>query len=75
MKTTCSENKGNLRVGLYRCQGCGSRVEIFSDEREVRCYNCNAVIEREEQVPCVEWCALAHDCAGRNKSKEENNAR
>lgn len=67
MKAVCSGNKSNLTVGLYRCPGCGSRVEIFSDEDDVRCYNCDAVINRESITPCVEWCASARECAGRNK--------
>jgi hypothetical protein len=65
VKAVCSGNKSNLRIGLYRCPGCSSRVEMFSDESQVRCYNCDTVITREAMTPCIEWCASSCDCAGR----------
>jgi len=59
-----SEDGGGLRVGIYKCPGCGHGVRIFSDEANVVCAQCGGTVNREELAPCVDWCADADRCLG-----------
>lgn len=62
LKTACQGK--NLRLGLYGCPNCGTKLEIFSDEAGVKCYNCGEMVYRERITPCIDWCVSAHDCVG-----------
>jgi DNA-directed RNA polymerase subunit RPC12/RpoP len=44
------------------CPNCGSDVEIWSDEEEVICSNCGAMVVRERRLSCLEWCRYADKC-------------
>lgn len=57
----------NLRLGLYKCPSCGVEIEIFSDEHQVECYQCAETIYRERVSPCIEWCASANECLGKER--------
>ncbi len=72
LKTACSEKSNSLRLGLYRCPKCGTKLEIFSDEAKVRCFKCGGIVYRQESTPCIDWCALAHECLGENGSRRYN---
>lgn len=67
----CMSQKNNLRLGLYRCPGCGTKVEIFSDESRVKCYNCGGVVYREKLSPCIDWCVSAHECVAKNRIQKK----
>ena len=67
----CSGQKNNLRLGLYRCPECGTKVEIFSDENEVMCYSCGGMVYREKLSPCIDWCVSARECAGVNNNHKK----
>jgi len=68
MKPTCpGQDFRNLRVGLYRCPGCGTDVEIFSNEVRVKCYQCGTTVYKEELPSCIEWCASARECIGERR--------
>ncbi len=67
----CAGQKNNLRLGLYRCPECGAKMEIFSDESEIKCYNCGGTVYREKLSPCIDWCVSAHDCTARNKNRKK----
>lgn len=45
------------------CPGCGTEVEIFTDEARTRC-RCGEVILRESIPSCVQWCPSAEACLG-----------
>ena len=60
----------NLRLGLYKCPGCGAEIEIFSDERQVECYHCGETVYREKISPCIEWCTSASECLGKERGKQ-----
>jgi ribosomal protein S27E len=60
----------NLRVQLYKCPGCGTEIEIFSDEIKVKCHKCGETVYREKIPSCIEWCASARQCLGEEKWKE-----
>jgi len=64
-KPSSSCQSPNLRLGLYKCPGCGAEIEIFSNERQVKCYHCGETVYREKALPCIEWCASARKCLGR----------
>ena len=67
----CTGQENSLRLGLYRCPQCGTRVQIFSDEATVKCYSCGGMVVREQVAPCMDWCVSAHECVGRNKNEKK----
>ena len=67
----CTSQTNKLRLGLYRCPNCNVKVEIFSDENSVQCYNCDEKIYREKVSPCIDWCVSAHDCVEKNKNHKK----
>ncbi|HEX74736.1 MAG TPA: phosphohydrolase [Dehalococcoidia bacterium] len=70
MSSLCPDpDQKNLRVGLYKCPGCGAEVQIFSDETVVRCYECGKMIDRNKIPSCIEWCASARQCLGGERWK------
>ena len=70
MSSICpGQDNRNLRVELYRCPGCRTEVEIFSNENRVRCYNCGEMVEREQLPTCIDWCASARQCLGEERWK------
>ncbi len=46
------------------CPSCGHEVEIWSDEQRARC-RCGAWVYRQPRVSCLDWCASAERCLGR----------
>ena len=58
-----------LKVGLYKCPGCGTEVEIFSNEMRVKCYQCETTVHKETLPSCIEWCASARECIGERRWK------
>ncbi len=70
MKTVCTGKDHSLRLGLYRCPKCGTKLEIFSDEAGVKCYRCGDMVYRQNITPCIDWCVSAHECVGGNNLKE-----
>ena len=59
-----------LRVQLYKCPSCGAEVEIFSDEIKVKCQKCGTKVYQEKIPSCIEWCASAQQCIGKEKWQE-----
>jgi ribosomal protein S27E len=59
----------NLRVSVHKCPGCGSEVEIFSDEMSVKCRKCGERVYKEHVPSCIEWCASARQCLGEERWK------
>lgn len=48
-----------------KCPNCGGEVEIWSDEIQVICPNCNNKILRpQEGASCLDWCKYAKECVG-----------
>ena len=71
MNDKCEEQKhNNLRVSLHKCPNCGAEVEIFSDEVGVECFKCGMKVYREKTPACIEWCASAHQCLGKERWKD-----
>jgi DNA-directed RNA polymerase subunit RPC12/RpoP len=52
------------------CPFCGTKVEIWTDERKTKCLNCGGNIMREMTQNCVDWCPKARECLGEAKYKE-----
>ena len=50
-----------------RCQNCGEKIEIWTDEPDTVCKKCGQVNARPLGVSCVEWCAFARECVGAEK--------
>jgi hypothetical protein len=74
MVSRCPGQDGrNLTVSLYICPGCGTEVEIFSDETRIKCRKCGAWVYRDKLPSCIDWCSRAWECLGEerwNKIKE-----
>ena len=64
------QNMNNLRVSLHRCPGCGTEVELFSDELKVRCPKCGQEVYHDKTPSCIDWCASARKCLGEKRWKE-----
>ncbi len=50
-----------------RCQQCGEKIEIWSDEPETQCRKCGHMNSRPIGTSCIEWCAYAKECVGAEK--------
>ncbi len=50
-----------------RCQNCGEKIEIWSDESESECKKCGHLNSRPIGTSCIEWCAYAKECIGSEK--------
>ncbi len=78
MVSHCPGQDGrNLKVFLIKCPGCGTEVEIFSDETQIKCRKCSTYVYREKMPSCIEWCSRARECLGEERwkqiqEKEEN---
>lgn len=57
----------SLKVELRICANCGYKVEVFSDEMNVRCPKCKKCVERERLPSCVDWCKAARQCLGEER--------
>ena len=56
----------NLRtptLTIKKCPQCGEEVEIFSNDRKVKCSRCGFVVYNDLQS-CVSWCRYAKECLG-----------
>jgi NADH pyrophosphatase NudC (nudix superfamily) len=60
----------NLTVSLFKCPGCGTEVEIFSDETRIKCRKCETYVYREKLPSCIEWCSKARECLGEERWKQ-----
>ncbi len=45
------------------CPVCGSIIEIFSVDTQVKCETCGFIAYNDE-LTCVEWCKYAEKCVG-----------
>lgn len=45
------------------CPNCGSEVEVFSTDTEVKCDTCGTSVYNDIQS-CVKWCKYAKLCVG-----------
>ena len=48
---------------IKKCPECGTEVEIFSDEMQVKCDKCGFTIFNDLQS-CIKWCEYAKECVG-----------
>ncbi|MCX8069793.1 MAG: hypothetical protein N2738_04755 [Thermodesulfovibrionales bacterium] len=49
------------------CPFCHYKNEIWSDEPDMICKNCNNRISREMPPSCIQWCPAAKECLGIEK--------
>jgi HD superfamily phosphodiesterase len=50
-----------------KCPFCSGEVEIWTDEVEAVCPNCEKTVAREQRQSCLEWCSYAKECVGEGK--------
>lgn len=62
-----SEEIKHPRPENIKCPFCSGDVEIWTDEAEAACPNCEKMITREQKQSCLEWCGYAKECVGENK--------
>ena len=68
MRSLCpGHDNRNMRVELFKCPSCGAEVEIFSNEVKVKCYQCGEMVYRERMPSCIDWCASARQCLGKER--------
>ena len=70
MSSQCAGQNRELRLGLYRCPNCNAEIEMFSNEIQVKCYQCGEPVYREKVRPCIEWCTSAHNCLAEERWKQ-----
>lgn len=46
------------------CPRCGKELETWSDELLTRCPHCQALVSREREASCIDWCPHAVQCIG-----------
>lgn len=46
------------------CPQCGEEMEIWSDELVARCHHCQALVRRDQEPSCIDWCQYAEECIG-----------
>lgn len=63
----------SLKAEIIRCDQCGYKTEIFSDEVKVSCPKCKNLVCRQRLPSCVDWCKFAKDCIGEEKWKQIKN--
>ncbi|MBU0709811.1 MAG: phosphohydrolase [Candidatus Omnitrophica bacterium] len=61
------QDERHLKAEIIQCPECGYKVEIFSDEVEVRCPKCKGLACRDRLPSCVDWCKYARKCVGEDK--------
>ncbi len=59
-----SKNLRQPKPEYVKCASCGQEVEIWTDEVKTACLNCKAVVMRQDQTSCLEWCKYAKECVG-----------
>jgi hypothetical protein len=53
------------------CPSCGSSVEFWKDEPQVKCPDCKQVIVNPKlDLGCAKWCKHAEDCLGQMAGQE-----
>ena len=60
----------NIKTEIIICPECGYKVEIFSDEIQVKCSKCKALVCKERLPSCVDWCKAARQCIGEERWKQ-----
>ena len=48
---------------IKNCPECGSEVEIFSVDINVKCSNCGFTVYNDIES-CIQWCKYAIECVG-----------
>jgi len=59
-----------LRAKMIKCDNCGYKVEIFSDEMRAKCHKCKKYVYRKNMPSCIDWCKYAKECIGYKKYGE-----
>jgi hypothetical protein len=60
----------DLKVNTCFCTNCGAEVELFSDERRVKCHQCGKYVDQDQIPSCAQWCAMARECLGEERWKQ-----
>jgi len=69
LKETCpgSREIRNPYPEEIRCDTCGAKTEIWTDEPETVCKACGSAVSRDMRMTCIKWCPAAKDCVGAEK--------
>ncbi len=55
---------------LRTCPGCGSEIEIWSDEENANCGKCGKTVYNDRNL-CVQWCEHVEKCIGNTKNSKK----
>ena len=58
------QDNRSISAEIISCPDCGKKLEIFSDEIQVKCPECKRTVTRERPPSCLDWCKSASECAG-----------
>jgi len=63
-RVICPGAKSAVRpeIVFVRCNSCSGEVEMFTDEIRTDCPHCGAVVFREKNLSCFDWCQYAEKC-------------
>lgn len=71
MNNECpGQDDRNIKIEIISCSACGYKLEIFSDEIEVKCPKCKSLVCRQRLPSCVNWCKSAQKCIGEEKYRK-----
>ena len=48
---------------IKECPECGAEIEIFSNDKSVKCERCGFTAYNDQQS-CIDWCKYARECFG-----------
>ena len=60
-------NFREVRPDYIDCPFCGTELEIWSDEPFAKCPNCGREVTQSRGASCIDWCAHARECVGKEK--------
>jgi len=69
------QDKRNIKAETINCPDCGAALEIFSDEINVHCPNCQGLVCRQRLPTCADWCRAASECIGEEKFRQLKEAK
>jgi hypothetical protein len=58
------------KIEFVRCPHCKADVEIWSDEADAKCPQCERMVIRLTRQSCVDWCKYSRECLGNAKYKQ-----
>ena len=59
----CQSQSKEIKIFDKVCPKCGSPIEMFSIDTEMKCEKCGYVVYNDT-LSCTQWCKYARKCVG-----------